>query len=120
MQTRWTERYALRTQGMRSSVVRELLKLTTNPDVISFAGGLPGADLFPVYRFQEACDRVLSDYGRHALQYSTTEGEAPLREMIARHTNRYGIVVTSDNVLITSGSQQALDLIGKVFLNPGD
>jgi 2-aminoadipate transaminase len=120
MQTRWAERYALRTQGMRSSVVRELLKLTTNPEVISFAGGLPGADLFPLYRFREAGERVLSDHGPHALQYSTTEGEAPLREMIARHTSRYGIVVTSENVLITSGSQQALDLIGKVFLNPGD
>lgn len=120
MQTRWTDRYAQRTQTMRSSMVRELLKLTTQPDVISFAGGLPGADLFPVEQFHAACRRVLNKHGVEALQYSTTEGERPLREMIARHTGRYGIVVNVDNVLITSGSQQALDLIGKVFLNPGD
>jgi 2-aminoadipate transaminase len=105
---------------MRSSMVRELLKLTTQPDVISFAGGLPGADLFPVDRFRDACRRVLDEHGAQALQYSTTEGERPLREMIARHTSRYGIGVTPDHVVITSGSQQALDLVGKVFLNPGD
>jgi 2-aminoadipate transaminase len=105
---------------MRSSTVRELLKLTTQPDIISFAGGLPGADLFPIDEFHAACRRVLNDWGSEALQYSATEGERPLREMIARHTGRYGIVVNADNVLITSGSQQALDLIGKVFLNPGD
>jgi 2-aminoadipate transaminase len=120
MQTRWTDRYAQRTQAMRSSMVRELLKLTTQPDVISFAGGLPGADLFPIDEFHAACGRVLNEHGSHALQYSTTEGERPLREMIARHTGRYRIGVNADNVLITSGSQQALDLIGKVFLNPGD
>jgi 2-aminoadipate transaminase len=101
-------------------MVRELLKLTAQPDIISFAGGLPGADLFPIDRFREACERVLSEQGAQALQYSTTEGERPLREMIARHTSRYGIVINADNVLITSGSQQALDLIGKVFLNAGD
>jgi 2-aminoadipate transaminase len=120
MQTRWTDRYAQRTQAVRSSVVRELLKLTTQPDVISFAGGLPGADLFPIDEFHAAWGRVLNEHGSHALQYSRTEGEHPLREMIARHTGRYGIGVNADNVLITSGSQQALDLIGKVFLNPGD
>ena len=120
MQTRWTERYALRTQSMKSSVIRELLKLTADPDVISFAGGLPGADLFPLDEFQAAADRVFRERGAHALQYSTTEGEPELREMIARHTTRYGIAVTAENVLITSGSQQALDLIGRVFLNPGD
>jgi 2-aminoadipate transaminase len=101
-------------------MVRELLKLTTRPDIISFAGGLPGADLFPLERFQEACRRVLAEHGTEALQYSTTEGERPLREMIVRHTSRYGIPVTLDNVLITTGSQQALDLVGKVFINPGD
>ena len=105
---------------MRSSVIRELLKLSTKPDVISFAGGLPGADLFPLEQFREASERVIREQGARALQYSTTEGERPLREMIARHTARYGIGVSADNVLITSGSQQALDLIGRVFLNPGD
>jgi len=120
MQTRWADRYALRTQGMRSSAIRELLKVTAEPEVISFAGGLPGADLFPLDEFRRAYERVMGEHGPAALQYSTTEGERPLREMIARHTSRYGIVVTIDNVLITTGSQQALDLIGKVFINPGD
>jgi 2-aminoadipate transaminase len=120
VQTRWTDRYAQRTQSMRSSLVRELLKLSARPGLISFAGGLPAADLFPLERFGEACSRVLSDVGGAALQYSTTEGEYPLREMIARHSSRYGIGVAVDNVLVTTGSQQALDLIGKVFLNPGD
>jgi len=105
---------------MQSSVVRELLKLTEQPDVISFAGGLPAPDVFPVKEFQEACQKVLAEHGPQALQYSTTEGYRPLREMIARHTARYGIVVSAENILITSGSQQALDLIGKVFINPGD
>lgn len=101
-------------------MVRELLKLTAQPDVISFAGGLPAADLFPLKRFSEACQRVLREAGDRSLQYGATEGERPLREMIARHASRYGIAVAADNVLITTGSQQALDLIGKVFLNPGD
>lgn len=120
MKTLWAERYAQRTQGMRSSAVRELLKLTEQPDIISFAGGLPAPEVFPVAEFQEACKNVLSEYGPKALQYSTTEGYKPLREMIARHTCRYGIDVGPDNILITTGSQQALDLIGKVFINPGD
>ena len=120
METRWIDRYAQRTKEMRSSLVRELLKLTTEADVISFAAGMPGADLFPIDEFQAAATRVLYEHGAGGLQYSTTEGERSLREMIARHTARYGISVTPDNVLITSGSQQALDLVGKVFLNPGD
>jgi 2-aminoadipate transaminase len=105
---------------MASSVIRELLKLTERPDIISFAGGLPSPDVFPVDDFRAACERVLRDSGAQALQYSTTEGYLPLREMIARHTGRYGIKISPENVLITSGSQQALDLIGKVFINPGD
>jgi 2-aminoadipate transaminase len=120
MQTPWTERFAQRTQRMRSSAVRELLKLTDQPDLISFAGGLPAPDVFPVDRFQESTCRLLKEHGTKALQYSTTEGYRPLREMIARHSSRYGIVIEPENVLITSGSQQALDLIGKVFINPGD
>jgi 2-aminoadipate transaminase len=105
---------------MRSSAVRELLKLTEQPDVISFAGGLPAPETFPVDAFTEAIGRVLSSHGARALQYATTEGYGPLREMIARHSTRYGINVEPDNVLLTSGSQQALDLIGKVFINAGD
>ncbi|HEX9092088.1 MAG TPA: PLP-dependent aminotransferase family protein [Anaerolineales bacterium] len=105
---------------MKSSAIRELLKLTEDPEVISFAGGLPAPDVFPVEEFTSACDKVLKDFGAQALQYGSTEGYTPLREMIARHTSRYGISITLDNILITSGSQQALDLIGKVFINPGD
>jgi 2-aminoadipate transaminase len=120
MKTLWEERYALRMGRMRSSIIRELLKLTERPEVISFAGGLPAPEVFPIQEFRAAADRVLSEHGPEALQYSTTEGYRPLREMIARHTARYGIVAKPENVLITSGSQQALDLLGRVFLNPGD
>jgi 2-aminoadipate transaminase len=120
MQTLWEDRYAQRTHSMRGSIIRELLKLTEQPEIISFAGGLPAPELFPVDEVAEATGRVLRDHGPQALQYGTTEGYGPLREMIARHTARYGFNITSENVLITSGSQQALDLLGKVFVDSGD
>jgi 2-aminoadipate transaminase len=120
MSTLWRHRYAQRTQRMTSSMIRELLKLTAQPDVISFAGGLPAPEVFPIDEFRAAADRVLRDRGQQALQYSTTEGYPPLREMIVRNMQRYGIVVDIENILITTGSQQALDLIGKVLINPGD
>lgn len=120
MQTPWEHRFAQRTQRMGSSAIRELLKLTEQPDIISFGGGMPAPDVFPIQEFSEACQRVLVDYGPQALQYGATEGYLPLREMITRHTARYGIEVTADNVMITSGSQQALDLLGKILLNRGD
>ena len=120
MQTPWEYRYAHRTQKMGSSVIRELLKLTEQPDIISFGGGLPAPEVFPVKEFQEACNQVLTDHGAQALQYSTTEGYLPLREMIARHNARYSVAVNSDNIMITSGSQQALDFIGRLFINRGD
>ena len=120
MSTAWTSRYAQRTKGIRSSAIRELLKFTQRPEVISFAGGLPASEVFPTDRFREACCRVLDKQAHLALQYGATEGYEPLREMIARHIARYGIKAKSENVLITSGSQQALDLIGKLLLNPGD
>jgi len=120
MATHWEDRYAQRTQSMGGSLIRELLKLTQQKDVISFAGGLPAPEVFPLRRFEEAAKQTLRQHGKQALQYSATEGYGPLRKMIARHTSRYGIEVTSENIMITSGSQQALDLIGKVFVNPGD
>ena len=120
MSTAWTSRYAQRTKGIKSSAIRELLKITQRPEVISFAGGLPAPDVFPVARFQEACRKVLEQNASMALQYGATEGYEPLREMIARHTERYGIKAQTENVLITSGSQQALDLIGKLLINAGD
>jgi 2-aminoadipate transaminase len=105
---------------MTSSMIRELLKLIAEPDIISFAGGLPAPELFPIEEIKEAVETVLTSKGQQALQYSATEGYPPLRDMLVRHMKRYGIVVDIDNVLITSGSQQALDLIGKILINPGD
>ncbi len=120
MQTLWDYRFAQRTQRMTASVIRELLKLTEQPDVISFAGGMPAPEIFPLAEVEEATRQVLRDAGAQALQYGATEGYRPLREMIARHTARFGLHTSPESVLITSGSQQALDLLGKVFINPGD
>ena len=120
MKTLWEERYAQRTQRMGGSIIRELLKLTEQEGIISFAGGLPAPDVFPVEEVARAAERVLSEHGPQALQYGATDGYLPLREMLARHTARYGMHITPDNILITSGSQQALDLLGKVFINRGD
>ena len=120
MQTPWDHRYAQRTQRMKGSAIRELLKFTEMPDVISFGGGMPAPDIFPIEEFRVACDKVLREHGEQALQYGPTEGYLPLREMIARFTSRFNIDVTPDNILITAGSQQALDLIGKIFINRGD
>ena len=120
MSTAWTSRYAQRTRNIKSSAIRELLKVTQNPKIISFAGGLPAPEVFPTKRFQEACTKVLENQASEALQYGATEGYEPLREMIARHTTRYGVKAKPENVLITSGSQQALDLIGKLLINSGD
>ena len=120
MSIAWTSRYALRTREIKSSAIRELLKITQHPEMISFAGGLPADDVFPIERFKEACQQVLEQHASQALQYGETEGYQPLREMIARHIARYGIKARTENVLITTGSQQALDLIGKLLINPGD
>jgi len=120
MQTLWDHRFAQRTQKMESSAIRELLKFTENPDVISFAGGMPAPEVFPLEKFKEACITVLDNNGAASLQYGSTDGYTPLRDMIARHSARYGINITTDNILITSGSQQALDLLGKIFINRGD
>jgi 2-aminoadipate transaminase len=120
MSTAWSDRYALRTKGIKSSAIRELLKITQRPEVISFAGGLPAPEVFPIDRFRAACERVLAASGPAALQYSATEGFTPLREMIAHNLRRYGILASVENVMLTSGSQQALDLIGKLLINAGD
>lgn len=122
MQTLWESRYAQRMKGMKSSAIRDLLKVVEQPGMISFGGGYPAPEVFPVKEFAAACQKVLTDpnISKMALQYGGTQGYLPLREMIARHTNRYGINITAENVLITSGSQQALDMLGKVFVNPGD
>ena len=115
----WEPRLAKRTAGMKSSMIRELLKLTQQPDIISFAGGLPAPELFPVREFREACNQILTTMGPAALQYSTTEGHPPLRQWLATTMAKYGIWVEQENILMTNGSQQALDLIGKLFVDPG-
>ena len=105
---------------MRPSTIREILKVTAQPEVISFAGGLPAPELFPVAEIKAAADFVLSNNGSEALQYSESEGFRPLRDWIAAEMGQRGIKAAADDVLITNGSQQGLDLVGKLFLNPGD
>lgn len=116
----WDQRFAARTAQMKRSTIREILKLTSQPDVISFAGGLPAPEFFPVERVKQAADLVLSERGQAALQYSTTEGMPELRELIAERLSNEHIQVDPDQVLITTGSQQALDLIGRVLIDNGD
>lgn len=118
--TPWSDRFALRTQRITSSVIRELLKLTDKPDIISFAGGLPAPEVFPRAEIAAACQAILEEEGAAALQYGATEGYGPLRELFVRHMARYGIRVGVENVLVTAGSQQALDLISRLLVNPGD
>ncbi|MDZ7843260.1 MAG: PLP-dependent aminotransferase family protein [Anaerolineales bacterium] len=115
----WESHLAARTEGMKSSAIRELLKLTSQPDIISFAGGLPAPDFFPIREVEEACVYVTRGEGEQALQYSATEGYYPLKEFLADSMHKYGIPALPENVLMTNGSQQALDLIGKVFIDPG-
>jgi 2-aminoadipate transaminase len=114
----WEKRLAARARRMQSSVIRELLKLTSQPDIISFAGGLPAPDFFPIREVEEACHYVLQNHGPAALQYSPTEGFLPLREWLAETMSKYGIWVEADNIMLVNGSQQALDLIGKLFVDP--
>jgi 2-aminoadipate transaminase len=111
---------ARRASRLRGSVLREILSVTQQPDVISLAGGLPSPACFPVDALRAAFDRVLRLNGPVALQYSTTEGHAPLREWIARYETSRGAPTTADEVLVVSGSQQALDLVCKALVDPGD
>jgi 2-aminoadipate transaminase len=106
---------------MKVSDIRELLKLTTRPEIISFAGGLPAPELFPVEDIKAATDAVMDEQGRAALQYGPTEGYLPLREKIVqRMADKNAIKTTTDNIILTAGSQQGLDYVAKLFLNPGD
>ena len=118
--TTWQNKYAERMGGVNSSIIRELLKLTQIPGLISFAGGLPAPEIFPIDVCDEAASRLLKEHGQQALQYSATEGYTPLRQFIADKLNKMGMNFTVDNILITSGSQQALDIIGKIFIDPHD
>jgi 2-aminoadipate transaminase len=118
--TRRAYRLARRMSRMPVSEVREILKVTERPEIISFAGGMPAPELFPVEAIAEAHRRVFAEEGPQAMQYSTTEGWRPLRQWIARRVAQRGIQVDADNVLITTGSQQAIDLVAKIFIDPGD
>lgn len=120
MQISWDQRFAERASRINSSAIREILKYSSAPDVISFAGGLPSPDVFPVEEFKQACEVVLDEAGPASLQYSPTEGFVPLREVIVEHSATFGIKTNLENVQLTSGSQQALDLIGMLFIDPGD
>jgi len=112
-------RPARRTEQVKSSMIREILKVTQRPDMISLAGGLPAPETFPIAAMRAAFDAVLSQDGPGALQYSTTEGYNPLREWIAAQETARGAPTHPDEVLIVAGSQQALDLVGKAFAETG-
>ena len=113
----WT--LARRAERLNPSTIREILKITERPGIISLAGGLPSADTFPVQAMREATTAVLRDHPREALQYAASEGFAPLREWVAAELATQGLKADADQVLITTGSQQGLDLVGKVLIDPG-
>jgi 2-aminoadipate transaminase len=107
-------------KGMKRSAIRELLKLTNDPEIISFAGGLPAPETFPVEDLQVCVKDVLQNEAKSALQYGATEGDTRLRELIVKDYRKQGFDITVDNVMITTASQQGLDLISKIFINRGD
>ncbi len=107
-------------KAMKRSAIREILKLLQNPEMISFAGGLPSPDSFPVAEVKEITDMILDTDGASALQYGTTEGVAELREMIIKRHSEQGLKVGNENLAISTGSQQALDILSKLFIDPGD
>lgn len=112
--------FSKRTKTMRPSEIRELLKLTQEPDIISFAGGLPNPNAFPLDEILDVTEKVMRRDGKLALQYGPTEGIRALRNTLANRVKKDGIDATSDNILITTGSQQGLDVVGRIFLDPGD
>lgn len=115
-----TPHFADRMRTMKPSTIREMLKMTERPDVISFAGGLPAPELFPVNDIRVAAERVLTEAGPQAFQYGVTQGISPLREQIAQTMAERQIPCDAEDILITTGSQQGLDLLGKIFINAGD
>lgn len=113
----WT--FSQRAQQLQGSVIREILKVTMRPEVISFAGGLPSPETFPVERMKAAFDTVLSRNGKVALQYGPTDGYAPLREFLAHSLSNADATISPEQIMMVSGSQQALDLVGKVLIDEG-
>ena len=118
----WDSWLSQTSKDAHASDIRELLKLTARPDMISFAGGLPDPNLFPVHKYAMAMERVMEYHGPQALQYSTTEGLTELREELVKRCEQEGIACPAgiENIILTTGSQQALDLIGIMLINPGD
>ena len=114
----WTNVLASLSSRMKASEIRELLKLLDQPDIISFAGGIPDPALFPVAAFKDAFAETLTSQANAALQYSVSEGYKPLRDWIAGEMGKLGIPCDASNILITAGSQQALDYLGKLMLSP--
>jgi 2-aminoadipate transaminase len=112
--------YSTNAKGMKRSEIRELLKLTAKPGIISFAGGLPAPDLFPIDDIKEMSRIILEREGKTALQYGPTEGDNRLREELALLLQKDGVNITSNHLLIVTSSQQGLDLVGKIFIDPGD
>jgi 2-aminoadipate transaminase len=113
--------YANRMDYMKASEIREMLKTSENPEIISFAGGSPAPELFPIEELSQISEQVIRENGRQALQYGTTEGFQPLREQVAARMNdKLKTNFVAENILITNGSQQGLDFSGKVFINEGD
>ena len=112
--------FAKRLSRMQRSTIREILKITTRKDIISFAGGLPAPELFPIRAFQRAIRQALTQDGAKALQYGITEGYPPLKELLCHWLTRQGLSCRPENMMLTNGSQQALDLLGKILLDPDD
>jgi len=112
--------YSQNARNMKRSEIRELLKVTRQPDIISFAGGLPGPETFPTKEIEDIACAVLRGRGSVALQYGPTEGESPFREELAKWMSREKCVIKPDNIIATNGSQQGLDIVSKVFLDPHD
>lgn len=107
-------------KGMKRSVIRELLKLTQKPEIISFAGGLPAPNSFPIEELKQITNEVLEEDGKAALQYGATEGDTRLREILTERYKNQGLNITTDNLVILTSSQQGLDLVAKIFINRGD
>ncbi len=119
MSNLWTEHFADRTSRMKVSAIRELLRVAALPEIISFAGGLPATNMLPLEEVATATENVLRKYRHSALQYGPTEGYEPLREQIATMYQARGVQVTTDNILLLSGSQQGLDFVGRIFVDDG-
>lgn len=116
----WNEKFSERAGRMRPSAIRQLLALTQKPDIISLAGGLPDPALFPVDLFAKSMDKVIREDANIVLQYGETPGYRPLRELLVERCNKEGENITVENLIVTTASQQGIDLIGKVFIDPGD